>query len=60
MNESEYYAGEFNDSYLNALADTGEFCLDESGFFFMPTQKDMQQLAEMGNALLVVDWFRTL
>ena len=60
MNESEYYAGEFNDSDLNALADTGEFYLDESAFFFMPTQKEMQQLAEMGNALLVVDWFRKL
>ena len=60
MNESEYYAGEFNDSDLDSLADTGEFYLDESAFFFMPTQKEMQQLAEMGNALLVVDWFRTL
>jgi hypothetical protein len=60
MNESEYYAGEFNDSDLDSLADTGEFYLNESAFFFMPTQKEMQQLAEMGNALLVVDWFRTL
>jgi hypothetical protein len=60
MNESEYYAGEFTDSDLNTLADAGELYLDESAFFFMPTQKEMQQLADMGNTLLVVDWFRTL
>jgi hypothetical protein len=39
MDEFEYYAGEFNDSDLNALADIGELYLDESAFFFMPTQK---------------------
>ena len=45
MNESEYYTGEFTDADLNALADAGEFYLDESGFFLMPTQKEMQELA---------------
>jgi hypothetical protein len=60
MNESEYYAGEFTDIDLNALADAGEFYLDESGFFLMPTQKEMQRLAEMGDALLFMDWFRLL
>ena len=47
-NESEYYAGEFTDADLDALADAGEFYLDESGFFLMPTQKEMQELAEIG------------
>jgi hypothetical protein len=60
MNESEYYAGEFTDTDLNVLADTGEFYLDESGFFLMPTQREMQQLAEMGDKLLFIDWFRLL
>jgi hypothetical protein len=60
LQREENYAGEFSDSDLNALADAGELYLDESAFFFMPTQKEMQQLAEMGNTLLVVDWFRTL
>lgn len=60
MNESEYYAGEFTDTDLNVLADTGEFYLDESGFFLMPTQKEMRQLAEMGDKLLFSDWFRLL
>jgi hypothetical protein len=56
MNESEYYAGEFTDAELNALADAGEVYLDESGFFLMPTQWEMQKLAEMGEALLFIDW----
>ena len=60
MNESEYYAGEFTDAELSALADGGDFYLDESGFFLMPTQWEMQKLAEMGETLLVIDWFRTL
>ena len=47
MNESEYYAGEFADADLDALADAGEVYLDESGFFLMPTQGEMQKLAEM-------------
>jgi hypothetical protein len=58
MNESEYYACEFTDTDLNLLADAGGFNLDESGFFLMPTQKEMQQLAEMGDKLLFIDWFR--
>ena len=60
MNESEYYAGQFTDTDLNALADAGEFYLDESGFFLMPTQKGMQELTQMGNNLLFMDWFWTL
>ena len=60
MSESEYYTGEFTDTDLNALADVGELYLDEAGFFLMPTQKEMQELAQMGNTLLLIDWFRTL
>ena len=60
MNESEYYAGQFTDTDLNALADAGEFYLDESGFFLMLTQKEMQELAQMGNTLLFMEWSRTL
>jgi hypothetical protein len=32
MNESEYYAGDFTDDNLDALADAGEFYLDEWEF----------------------------
>jgi hypothetical protein len=58
MNESEYYASEFSDADLDALADAGEFYLNESGFFLMPTQKEMRELAEMGERLLFMDRFR--
>jgi hypothetical protein len=60
MNESEYYAGEFTDADLNALADAGEVYLDETGFFLMPTQGEMQMLSEMGETLLFIDWCRRL
>jgi len=60
MNESDYYAGEFTDADLDALADAGDFYLDESGFFLMPTQMEMQELAEMGDTLLFIDRFRFL
>jgi hypothetical protein len=60
MNESEYYAGEFADADLDALADAGELYLEESGFFLMPTQEEMRELAEAGETLLFIDWVRTL
>jgi len=31
MGELEYYAGEFSDSDLDALAEAGDYYLDESG-----------------------------
>jgi hypothetical protein len=34
------------DSELDAIADAADFYLEESGFFFMPTQKVMQAMAE--------------
>jgi hypothetical protein len=52
MNESEFYAGEFIDDNLDALADAGEFYLDESGLCAMPTQEELRKLAEMGETLL--------
>ena len=33
MNDAQYYASEFTDAELDALADAGEFYLEESGFF---------------------------
>jgi hypothetical protein len=60
MNEAEYYAGEFTDADLDALADAGEFYLDESGFRYMPTREEMQKMAETGQALLFLDWFKKL
>jgi hypothetical protein len=56
MSESEYYAGEFDDTELDALADAGEFYLDESGFYQMPSQEELKRLVDTGEALLLVDW----
>ena len=60
MNESEYYAGEFSDDTLDALAEAGEFYLDESGFYEMPTQEEMQKLARMGETLLLLKKYKKL
>jgi hypothetical protein len=58
MSELEYYAGEITDADLDAQADAGEYYLDQSGFFLMPTQGEMQKLAETGEILLFLDRFR--
>jgi hypothetical protein len=60
MNESEYYAGEFSDDTLDALAEAGEIYLEESGFYAMPTQEEMQKLARMGQYLLLIENHITL
>ena len=60
MNESEYYASEITDAELDRLADSGEFYLDESGFYMMPTQEEIQEMADMGDTLSFIDWFMTL
>jgi hypothetical protein len=46
MNESEYYATEITDAQLDALADVGEFKLEEQGFFSILSQEDRQALME--------------
>jgi hypothetical protein len=53
MNEEEYYASEFSDTELDSVADGGEFFLEESGFYYLPTQAEMQFLVNEGNGLLL-------
>jgi hypothetical protein len=60
MTESEYYAGEFDDADLHALADRGDFHLEESGFYQMPSLEELRQMAEVGETLLLIDFLRTL
>ena len=60
MNESEYYAGEFSDDIVDALAEAGEFYLAESGFYAMPTQEEMRKLAKMGETLLFIKKYKML
>jgi hypothetical protein len=52
MSESDYYAGEFTDREIDAVADGGDFYLDESGFFLMPTQEEMRNLLDEGVVIL--------
>jgi hypothetical protein len=58
MSELEYYADEITDADLDGQADAGEYCLEQSGFFLMPTHGEMQKLAETGKILLFLDRFR--
>ena len=55
MNESDYYAGEFTDREIEAVADAGDFYLDESGFFLMPTQEEMRKLVDEGIVMLTCE-----
>ena len=52
MNEAEYFSSEFTDAELDRQADAGEFFLDESGFFLMPTQVEIQEMVVQGEHLL--------
>jgi hypothetical protein len=55
MSESDYYAGEFTDREIDAVADAGDFYLDESGFFLMPTQEEMRKLVDEGDVMLTCE-----
>jgi hypothetical protein len=52
MTEEEYWASEMRDLNLDAAADAGEYFLEESGFNMMPTQAEMQQMAQEGEIIL--------
>ena len=51
MNAEEYWASEISDADIDAIADAGDFHLEENGFFFMPSQAEMRTLAEEGERL---------
>jgi hypothetical protein len=60
MSESEYYAGDVSDAELDAVADAGDYYLEESGFYRMPSLEEMQKMAELGERLLLMDWLKIL
>jgi hypothetical protein len=60
MSESEYYASEFADADSDTLADAGEYYLEDAGFYEMPTQREIEEMRQGGEALLFIDWFRTI
>ena len=48
MNESEYYADEFADAELHAMADAGELHLDKDGFVIQLSDAQLDRLADHG------------
>ena len=60
MKQSEAYSSEFTDGDLDALADAGEYYLEESGFYEMPSQEEIKAMRQVGEVLLFIDWFRRL
>src|SRR6516162_6622152 len=55
MNAEEYWASEISDADIDAIANAGDFHLEENGFFFMPSQAEMRTLAGGNPALLRVE-----
>lgn len=55
MNESEYYAGEISDAELNAIADAGDYYLEEARYNHMPSKEDLSQLEFDGNVFLLLE-----
>ncbi len=49
-----------SDDTLDALAEAGEFYLDESGYCEMPIPEEMRKLARMGETLLFLEKYKKL
>jgi len=49
MTEEEYFASDFSDDELEAVADSGEYFLDEEGFNDQMTDKQIDRLADQGD-----------
>ena len=60
MNEGEYYATEITDAEIDAQADSGEFFLDESGFYFMPTREDIRLMMIEGERIYIEELERDM
>ena len=58
MNEQQYYAGEYSDAEIDVLADLGDFYLEESGFNYMPTTKDMDETVRQCYIFVINDMLR--
>ena len=52
MSESNYYAGEFTDAELHALADAGDYYLSEEAWEYRLTPAELSRLMIDGFALL--------
>lgn len=60
MSEGEYYATEITDAEIDAQAESGEFYLDESGFYFMPTCEEIRSMILEGDRIYIEDLERDM
>jgi hypothetical protein len=60
MNEGEYYATETTDAEIDAQADSGEFFLDASAFYFMPTCEDIRLMMIEGERIYIEELERDM
>lgn len=57
--EEEYYAGEFTDEFLHSQADAGDHHLQESGWSYMPSNKELERMVADGEAALIIQgWIK--
>jgi hypothetical protein len=54
MTSDEYYAGEFTDDVLDALADAGDFLNEEEGVYDKFTDAQIDRMADYGDRLLTL------
>lgn len=52
MSESEYFTSEISDADLDALADAGDFRLDEEAFQYRLTPVEIAGLVKEGNLII--------
>jgi hypothetical protein len=50
--EAEYYAFEFTDAQIDAMADAGDVYLKESDFYLIPTKAEIEKMMVEGEAYL--------
>jgi hypothetical protein len=60
MTSDEYYAGEFTDDFLGALADARDFLNDEQGVYDQLRNAQIYRMADYGDRLINVENFKRL
>ena len=58
MTSDEYYAGEFTDDFLGALADAGDFLNEEEGVYDQLSDAQLERMAAYGDRLNDLEQFR--
>ena len=53
MTESEYFSREMSDADLDAVADAGDFYLDENAFQYRLSRAEIAELIHEGNLIIL-------